>query len=265
MVAFSSRHMVSKCFHRVVLVLVVAFCCVPTHGEGVRKYSAHYIINNDDYYELSDLGMAAKQMRSNAQLYGVDVDEVCFPEITVAVENDTLSVFLNSETFKVALDAETYVDCSEGSELHSRDSKDLAVLIIRRSLSVNEVVRLLEDGIRISKRLAAGYVVYGSVCRLAELKQRDYCLWIGPFLPAYKIRTQVAAGEDSRYRVRCFEYADLESVSEEFSEFGVTVTGVYELVKTIHVEAGKIQIGLIARMHCVDGISSIGRYVVDDM
>lgn len=210
-------------------------------GELIHAWPRH-IIDLESYYQIANLEQAAQKLRQDAESLGHDIHQHRHTD-----QPAVLSHPLNLPTMKFSpdLDDHSYIARLEGMKgAAPADSRQAAILVVKRELTIDEVARLFESGIQIMQNLFAGpstppfagLIVVGHPEKLLNLKAEDYFLWLGAYHQGLKMYPDNGASSLNRYTIFLFHRRIDATYLEVLEEHDVQVGYRSERFRTIGIE-----------------------------
>ncbi len=216
------RIVYSLCF-----IFVVAVCSVDSvqaQTKSASLLSPRFLLNDDKYYAAEDLNSAATLLRLDADRLGIDPSFIPIIHNVKIKYFDTLRINLPVVVFEPDIDDRSYVVSLEGfSKSREFGFDDVAIFLISRPLSIDEVASLLEEGVRIYRRIEGGYIVRAQRSVLLTLTEKDYFRGLSQYGPELKGFIETGQAFEDKYIVECFYDVIKDDYISDLTELGVEV------------------------------------------
>lgn len=220
------------------------------------------IHGDTEYYEIEDLKKAARLMRAIAEINNIDIDSI--PVWASQTNEEITSIRLPARAYSPDFHNQAFLDRLNSACADEVAQEYVAILAVRRPLTIRETAELFESNIRIYELLVGGpkgYGLGGFIVRsrgenLRELRSKPYFRWLGEY--SSNLKQGVSNSESSKgfYAVEAFynDHCDhfLNQVIETGAQFKSYIGG------TIKVKATPDEVELIKEFMWVKEVNALG-------
>jgi len=234
------------------------FALADTSGPSTDNGKVIRVLHDKTIYEINDPLRAAASLRSLAAEIGARTDLVptyLDGEVFGVAGKQTLNLKLPSRLVQVSPEDRSFTNRLQGELGQPRSSEPTtAILFLDRPLSIDELAKLMESGVRVLERIAGGLLIRADGPRILQLADEPYAGWVGEYKTAYKYSVETRVSELNQYGLRYFGGFD-EEFRRDLVDLGVTVEMIHEGLKRIVVNCNERALDGIERLAWVACIS----------
>lgn len=226
----SRRRALDRATALLLLSLVPTICTGASKGAGGEYVpsSPDNLLRIDKYYEDVNPVEAAAALRRDAGRFHLDIRE--HPATSRSMRPFSVLQLHMARIAPDFSDRSYLSSLEDATGIVDPQRKRVAIIAVRRELSIDEVAVILESDVRILERLFAdkaqvfgGYIVRGRPADLVAISRREYFAWMGEYSPELKRYADLGASPLGRYSVFLFGHAIEERFLDDLRTLGAQV------------------------------------------